>query len=88
MCFSYMHLFLFLLAFADRYTGHISINLGKIGGCDFNRGGEGPLTKRAERHGLGNVGGGRASSKRNANNRHNNNNGNKDESCFTRDIEE
>lgn len=76
-------LFLFLLAFSRPIYGPYIDKFGEDGDATLIEVVKDHLTKRAERHGLGNVGGGRASSKRNANNRHNNNNGNnKEESTF------
>ena len=76
-------LFLFLLAFSRPIYGPYIDKFGEDGDATLIEVVKDHLTKRAERHGLGNVGGGRASAKRNANNRHNNNNGNnKEESTF------
>ena len=78
-------LFLFLLAFSRPIYGPYIDRFGEDGDATLIEVVKDHLTKRAERHGLGNVGGGRASSKRNANNRHNNNNNNgntKEESTF------
>tara|TARA_B110000444_G_scaffold252358_1_gene281574 strand:- start:1078 stop:1776 length:699 start_codon:yes stop_codon:yes gene_type:complete len=75
-------LFLFLLAFSRPIYGPYIDRFGEDGDATLIEVVKDHLTKRAERHGLGNVGGGH-SSKRNANNRHNNNNGNnKEESTF------
>lgn len=79
-------LFLFLLAFSRPIYGPYIDRFGEDGDATLIEVVKDHLTKRAERHGLKNVGGGRASSKRNnANNRHNNNNNNgntKEESTF------
>ena len=79
-------LFLFLLAFSRPIYGPYIDRFGEDGDATLIEVVKDHLTKRAERHGLKNVGGGRASSKRNnANNRHNNNNNNgntREESTF------
>ena len=76
-------LFLFLLAFSRPIYGPYIDRFGEDGDATLIEVVKDHLTKRAERHGLVNVGGGHSSSssKRNTHNRHNNN-GNKEESTF------